>query len=96
MSQSTPTRFLTDSLITLKSQLEQALAEANTKASHFREQLSHVNALLDLTLDAINAKLGRGTIQFAAAGLKKPWAMKGEMRSPRYTTVWSEIPVVRA
>lgn len=48
------------------------------------------------TLDTINAKFGRGTIQFAAAGLKKPWAMKGEMRSPRYTTVWSEIPVVRA
>jgi DNA polymerase V len=48
------------------------------------------------TLDAINAKFGRGTIQFAAAGLKKPWAMKSGMRSPRYTTVWSEIPVVRA
>jgi DNA polymerase V len=48
------------------------------------------------TIDAINAKFGRGTIQFAAAGLKKPWAMKAEMRSPRYTTVWSEIPVVRA
>ncbi len=36
----------TDSLITLKTQLEQALTEANTKASHLREQLSHVNALL--------------------------------------------------
>jgi DNA polymerase V len=48
------------------------------------------------TMDSINAQFGRGTIQFAAAGLKKPWAMKGEMRSPRYTTVWSEIPVVRA
>jgi DNA polymerase V len=54
------------------------------------------SAALMQTLDAINAKFGLGTIQFAAAGLKKPWAMKGEMRSPRYTTVWSEIPVVRA
>jgi DNA polymerase V len=48
------------------------------------------------TMDAINAKFGRGTIQFAAAGLKKPWAMKGELRSSRYMTVWNEIPVVRA
>jgi DNA polymerase V len=48
------------------------------------------------TFDAINAKFGRGTIQLAAAGLKKTWAMKGEMRSPRYTTCWEEIPVVRA
>jgi DNA polymerase V len=48
------------------------------------------------TMDAINARFGRGTLQFAVAGLKKPWAMKSGMRSPRYTTVWSEIPVVKA
>ncbi len=46
MPPSTPTLSLTDSLITLKTQLEQALTQANTKASHLREQLSHVNALL--------------------------------------------------
>jgi hypothetical protein len=43
---SIPTSALTDSLIALKSQYEQALTEANTNASHLREQLSHVNALL--------------------------------------------------
>jgi hypothetical protein len=37
---------LTDSLIALKTQYERSLAEANTNASHLREQLSHVNALL--------------------------------------------------
>jgi hypothetical protein len=37
---------ITDFLITLKSQYEQALSEVETKASHLREQLSHVNALL--------------------------------------------------
>jgi hypothetical protein len=35
-----------DSLFALKAQYEQALSEANTNASHLREQLSHVNALL--------------------------------------------------
>ncbi|WP_404784989.1 helix-turn-helix domain-containing protein [Altericista sp. CCNU0014] len=37
---------LTQSLITLKSQYERSLVEAITNASHLREQLSHVNALL--------------------------------------------------
>jgi hypothetical protein len=39
-------RNFTDSLIALKTQYERSLTEANTKASHLREQLSHVNALL--------------------------------------------------
>jgi DNA polymerase V len=47
-------------------------------------------------LDAVNAKWGLGTLQHAACGLKKPWAMRQEKRSPRYTTVWDELPVARA
>jgi hypothetical protein len=43
---STPTPSLTDSLIALKTQYERSLTNASTKASHLREQLSHVNALL--------------------------------------------------
>jgi hypothetical protein len=39
-------RNFTDSLIALKSQYERSLMEASTEASHLREQLSHVNALL--------------------------------------------------
>jgi hypothetical protein len=47
MPQSTPTpQSLTDSLIALKTQYERSLTNASTKASHLREQLSHVNALL--------------------------------------------------
>jgi hypothetical protein len=37
---------LVNNLISLKTQYEQALTEADTIASHYREQLSHVNALL--------------------------------------------------
>ncbi|WP_404783752.1 hypothetical protein [Altericista sp. CCNU0014] len=39
-------QVLTNQLIALKSQYEQALTDADAKAIHFREQLSHVNALL--------------------------------------------------
>jgi DNA polymerase V len=48
------------------------------------------------TLDAINARFGSLTIQYAVAGVKKPWTMRSDMRSPRYTSVWSEIPMVKA
>jgi hypothetical protein len=43
---STPTPSLTNSLIALKTQYERSLTQASTNASHLREQLSHVNALL--------------------------------------------------
>jgi DNA polymerase V len=47
-------------------------------------------------LDKVNATFGRGTLVLAAAGLgKKPWHMRQERRSPRYTTRWSELPVAR-
>jgi hypothetical protein len=42
----TSEQSLTDSLIALKSQYERSLSEVETQASHLREQLSHVNALL--------------------------------------------------
>jgi DNA polymerase V len=48
------------------------------------------------TFDEINARFGPRTIQFAVAGLKKNWSMKQGMRSNRWTTNWSEIPVVKA
>ncbi|AHF01187.1 DNA-directed DNA polymerase [Thiomicrospira aerophila AL3] len=48
------------------------------------------------TLDAINQKMGRGSIQFAAEGLadKAQWAMRRAHCSPRYTTRIDEVLVV--
>lgn len=45
---------LVTNLISLKTQYEQALTEADTIASHYREQLSHVNALLLNQLGAVS------------------------------------------
>lgn len=47
------------------------------------------------TLDRINGKWGRHTLQFAAAGTKRGWTMRSGYRSPRYTTSWSELPLVK-
>ena len=48
-------------------------------------------------MDAINHTWGRGTLRTAAAGLSQQaqWAMLSEHRSPRYTTRWDELPVVK-
>lgn len=46
-------------------------------------------------LDSVNAKWGRDTLGFTAAGVDRSWTMRSGYRSPRYTTVWSELPQVR-
>lgn len=48
------------------------------------------------TMDAINRKVGRGAVFLAAQGTQRPWAMRQQFRSPRYTTHWDELPKVRA
>lgn len=45
-------------------------------------------------LDHLNAKDGRGTLYFAGQGIQTAWQMKREMLSPRYTTRFSDLPVV--
>ena len=50
---------------------------------------------LAATVDAINARLGRGTVFFAATGITRKWKMKREMLSGHYTTRWDELLVVR-
>lgn len=47
-------------------------------------------------LDRANARYGRGALTLAASGLgNKDWHMRQERRSPRYTTSWAELPLVR-
>ncbi len=44
-------------------------------------------------MDAINRKMGQGSVTVAASGVKQRWAMRRERKSPNYTTEWSELPV---
>ena len=46
-------------------------------------------------LDQLNAKEGKGTLYFAGQGIQQQWQMTREMLSPRYTTRFSDLPVVR-
>jgi DNA polymerase V len=48
------------------------------------------------TLDYINKKWGRNTMQCATAGIGKRWIMRQSLKSQNFTTRWSEIPVIKA
>lgn len=56
-------------------------------AGHTREQARMV------ALDAINRRFGKGRMYYAAEGLSKQWQPKHQLRSPRYVSDWSELPV---
>lgn len=47
-------------------------------------------------MDLVNKKYGERTIRLAAEGFKKEWSMKRQLKSPNYTTRWSELPIVIA
>ena len=42
-------------------------------------------------LDRVNNRWGAGTLFYAGSGIKKPWAMKRGLKSPHYTTEWSDL-----
>jgi DNA polymerase V len=46
--------------------------------------------------DQINRRQGPGAINFGTAGQPAGWRSNSAFRSPRYTTEWSDIPVVKA
>ena len=46
-------------------------------------------------LDTLNTKQGRGTLYFAGQGIQPPWQLRRQMLSPRYTTRFSDLLVVR-
>ncbi|MDD4157026.1 MAG: Y-family DNA polymerase [Candidatus Cloacimonetes bacterium] len=47
-------------------------------------------------VDKINKQYNKDIIFFASNGIKKSWSMKREMISSRFTTRWTELPIVKA
>ena len=48
------------------------------------------------TIDNINTKWGRNTVHYASTGIDKLWKMRQAKKSPRFTTQWKEIPIVKS
>jgi DNA polymerase V len=72
------------------------VSHRNQQQDLFAEGESQHSESLMTTLDLINAKMGSGALRFAGEGFDAGWRMKQQLRSPRYTTQFSELRVVRA
>lgn len=53
------------------------------------------SAALMSALDQVNDRFGKTTIVLASEGVNRPWQLRADHRSPRYTTRISDLPVVR-
>ena len=47
-------------------------------------------------IDSLNKRYGNGTIRFASEGIRQDWKMRSNLRSPRYTSCWDELLVVKS
>ncbi|MEA5480576.1 Y-family DNA polymerase [Pseudanabaena galeata UHCC 0370] len=47
-------------------------------------------------IDSLNRRYGTGTIRFASEGIRQDWKMRSDLRSPRYTSCWDELLVVKS
>lgn len=45
-------------------------------------------------MDNINASICHDKVKYASAGIKQPWKMRQEMKSPKYTSAWEELKEV--
>jgi DNA polymerase V len=55
---------------------------------------NHSRHLMDM-VDNMNFSMRDDVIKFGSAGTEKNWKMRQELRSPRYTTRWNELPEVK-
>lgn len=76
--------------------LSELRPQTKGQASLFADPGEERRQQLMATLDDINQRWGKGTLRTAAEGMAKPWQMKRQRLSPRYTTDWEGLPVVVA
>lgn len=50
---------------------------------------------LAATVDALNLRYGRHTLFYGAMGINPSWKIRCERRSPRYSTRWDELAIVK-
>jgi DNA polymerase V len=61
-----------------------------------KDDISLMNSKFMQTIDKINQNMGKRVLFFSAqGGIERPWHMRCNKRSPRYTTKWKELPTVK-
>ena len=62
----------------------------------FSSSRNQRSASLMKTIDTLNQKMGRNTVAFAGAGIKRDWNTKRDLKSPCYTTSREDLMVAYA
>jgi DNA polymerase V len=68
------------------------ISPASQEQTDMWEPQEPVDTSLMRTLDALNARYGRGTVSVSTQGADHSWHMKQERKSPNYTTDWNATP----
>ena len=61
----------------------------------YAPQQTEKSRTLMKTVDRINERYGKYSVQLANVGVEQKWLMSRNFKSPSYTTRWADIPVVR-
>jgi len=70
-------------------------AKETIQATLFDDPVAQAkSASMMRTMDAINQRMGQGSLTIAASGIQHRWAMRRDRKSPNYTTDWNELPMV--
>jgi DNA polymerase V len=69
--------------------------DATIQANLFLPEATNGNRLLMNMVDNVNFAMRDDILKFAASGTTRDWKMRQELRSPRYTSRWEELFVVR-
>lgn len=69
--------------------------EAQLSLFHYSAKEREQQYRLMETVDSLNRRFGRNRVFFGTSGMKRDWDMRRRFLSPRYTTCWHELPVVR-
>lgn len=77
--------------------LTELVPETTQQAALWSDMDRERRAKLWKVVDGLNLSLGRGTVAPLGSGLKEPaWMLRAAHRSPRWTTRWDELPLVKA
>ena len=69
--------------------------DATIQANLFLPHTQNCNRKLMDMIDNINFSQRDDIVKFATSGTARNWKMRQELRSPRYTTRWNELFLVK-
>ncbi|MBP6432491.1 MAG: Y-family DNA polymerase [Ferruginibacter sp.] len=75
--------------------LSSIVPDNSIQGNLFLKESKNSNRLLMDMIDNINFSQRDDILKFASSGTTRDWKMRQELRSPRYTTRWEEIFVVK-